>query len=99
MPVANTILRPDSTIVPEPQYTNRVDSTIVPELQYANRLDSMIVYTPIYTARADTYHTDVRFLSDSSNVLSDAHRLTADRTIVSEAFVGPQRRMPRYRIL
>jgi hypothetical protein len=85
MPVANTILRPDSTVVPE--------------IGYSDLMDSTDVYTPIYIARADTYHTDVRFLSDSSNVLSDAHRLTADRTIVSEAFVGPQRRMPRYRIL
>jgi hypothetical protein len=85
MPVANTILRPDSTIVPEPQY--------------ANRVDSVVVYTPIYIAHADTYHTDVRLFSDSSNVLSDEHRLTADRTIVSEVPVGSQRRMPRYRIL
>ena len=85
MPVANAILRPDSTIVPEPQYANHVDSAVV--------------YAAIYTARADTYHTDVRLLSDSSNVLSDKHRLTVDRTIVSEAPVGSQRRMPRYRIL
>jgi hypothetical protein len=85
MPVANTILRPDSTVVPE--------------IGYSNLMDSTDVHTPIYAARADTYHTDARLFSDSSNVLSDEHRLTADRTIVSEAFVGPQRRMPRYRIL
>jgi hypothetical protein len=85
MPVTNTILRPDSTVVPE--------------IGYSNLMDSTDVYAPIYIARADTYHTDIRLLSDSSNVLSDEHRLTADRTIVSEAPVGPQRRMPRYRIL
>jgi hypothetical protein len=85
MPVANTILRPDSTVVPE--------------IGYSDLMDSTVVYAPIYIARADTYHTDARLFSDSSNVLSDEHRLTVDRTIVSEAPVGPQRRMPRYRIL
>jgi len=85
MSVSNTILRPDSTVVPEVGYSNLMDYTVV--------------HTPIYTARSDTYHTDVRLFSDSSNVLSDEHRLTVDRTIVSEDPVGSQRRMPRYRIL
>jgi hypothetical protein len=85
MPSANTILRPDSTIVPESRY--------------ANRMDSATVYTSIRLTRADIYHTDVRLVADSSSVSSTEHRLTADRTIVSEAPVGPQRRMPRYRIL
>jgi hypothetical protein len=85
MPVANTILRQDSTIVPE--------------IGYANRMDSAVAYKLIYLTRADTYHTDARLVSDSSNVISDKHRLTVDRTIVSEAPVGSQRRMPRYRIL
>jgi hypothetical protein len=96
--LADTILRPDSTIVPDLTIL-RQDSTVVPKIGYSNLMDSTVVYAPIYIARADTYHTDVRLFSDSSNVLSDEHRLTVDRTIVSEAPVGPQRRMPRYRIL
>jgi hypothetical protein len=97
--VSQSATRMDSTTVLGPQRSTRMDSTIVFRKQLSTHMDSTAVYMLKYFTRSDIYYTGARFASDSSNVVSDEHRFTVDRTIVSEAPIGSRRRMPRYRVL